>query len=407
MKIVHIAYYYGLNHTGGACIAATRIHNALCAAGCESHYVCVHQMESGPNVYELPRKRTLSRFVYFLFTKCFRGIWRLTPYRQSACMHIVPLFGLDRLLNELQPDVVHVQWINPDVMSFRQLRAIKYPVVFHLHDIWMLNAIDPYPAEDKRYRDGFEKRNSTMLERWLFSRKLKTVKSLGAAFVGPSQWICGVCSESIIGNGAMIRCIPYLYDKRFRYDADLRNSHDRFVVLFGCYRGRANQIKGWSDFWDSVKLLPQSIRDLMQVNVFGEEFTDYDELGVKLHCLGQIRDPLKMVYECHQADISVLPSRQDNAPSTKFEALFCGLPVIAFRRTGCAEEIEHKVTGWIAPDANLQSFSDGIVFYFEQWENGGINHQLIANTIENKIEEGKMRRRMLSFYQEVIGSMAR
>lgn len=403
MTVVHIAYYYGLNHTGGACIAATRIHNALVRAGFDSHYVCVFQREAGPNVHVLPKAGTMSRLLYFVATKCFRGIWRLSPYRKSICMNLMPLLGSKQLLKELNPDVVHVQWINADVMSFEELRNIKYPVLFHLHDIWMLNALAPYAADDTRYSTGFFKGNSKCLERWMFSRKLRTVRELQAAFVGPSKWICGFCKKSLIGGNSFVECIPYLYDRRFKYNASIRESHERFVVLFGCFGGRANQIKGWDDFWSSVKLLPPDVRNRMQVNVFGEVFSDYEEMGVKLHCLGVIRDPVKMIYECHQADISVLPSRQDNAPSTKFEALFCGLPVIAFDRTGCAEEIDHKVTGWIAQDGDINAYADGLLFFYDKWEKGAIDHAYVAKLIEGKIGEQETVRRMTALYEKCVG----
>lgn len=55
MKIVHIRFQYRLNNTGGAVIAATRLHLALFKAGVESHYVCVHQLEDGQNIHGVAR----------------------------------------------------------------------------------------------------------------------------------------------------------------------------------------------------------------------------------------------------------------------------------------------------------------------------------------------------------------
>ena len=55
MRVAHIAFQYGLNNTGGAAIAATRLHQALLKHGVESHYICVYAREKGENVHELPR----------------------------------------------------------------------------------------------------------------------------------------------------------------------------------------------------------------------------------------------------------------------------------------------------------------------------------------------------------------
>lgn len=133
MKIVHIAYQYGCNNTGGAAIAASRLHLALLKAGEESHYVCVHARVNGDNVHEMPRG--WMRKVFLFATKVIRNVWKYTSYKKAICLNVVPLFGLEKLLNEIKPDVVHVQWLNADVASYEQISKLPYPVVFNLHDL--------------------------------------------------------------------------------------------------------------------------------------------------------------------------------------------------------------------------------------------------------------------------------
>lgn len=55
---------------------------------------------------------------------------------------------------------------------------------------------------------------------------------------------------------------------------------------------------------------------------------------------------------------------------TKVEALLCGLPVIAFGRTACAEGIEHGVTGWIASNGDFAAYAGGLSYYFAAWKSG-------------------------------------
>ena len=125
MKVVHIGYKYGLNNTGGAAIAATRLHNALLAHGVESHYVCIWQCEEGVNVHVLPRMGGMLRWIYFLLTKTLRGFWRFTSWRQSIPLNLIPMYGLESLLDNIRPDIVHVHWIKADVISFSQLAHLK------------------------------------------------------------------------------------------------------------------------------------------------------------------------------------------------------------------------------------------------------------------------------------------
>lgn len=68
-------------------------------------------------------------------------------------MNVVPLLGLEKLLRSIKPDVVHVHWLNADVASFKQIAKLPYPIVFNLHDLFVINAIAPYPYEDLRLMD--------------------------------------------------------------------------------------------------------------------------------------------------------------------------------------------------------------------------------------------------------------
>ena len=102
MTVVHIGYKYGQNNTGGAAIAATRLHKTLLARGIESHYVCVWQCEDGKNVHVLPRIDSFARQLYFFVTRGLRGFWKFTRWRKSIPLNIIPLFGLEKLLNTIK-----------------------------------------------------------------------------------------------------------------------------------------------------------------------------------------------------------------------------------------------------------------------------------------------------------------
>ena len=79
MRIVHLATYYGLNNTGGAAMASTRLHNALVAAGVDSHYVCAEQVEKGANVRELPKRGSVTRRFYILRDDLAERLPRTNP----------------------------------------------------------------------------------------------------------------------------------------------------------------------------------------------------------------------------------------------------------------------------------------------------------------------------------------
>ena len=403
MKVVHIGFQYGLNNTGGAAIAATRLHLALLKAGVESHYVCVHQLEQGQNVHVLPR-HGVARFAYSILTKLMRCIWKFTSYRKSICLNLIPMFGLEKLLANIKPDVVHVQWINADVCSFEQLSKLPYRLVFNLHDLYMLNAIEPYPGIDRRYQEGFTTNNSTSLERWLLTRRKELVEKKHPVFIGPSEWVCKMCRASVVGRGRDAFAIPNIIESCFRYDPLLRKPHEKMVMLFGAYGGRSGKNKGWKDCEISLKQLPREMGEVVEVHVFGEMSTDYNIDGISIRFLGNISDSKTLVSTYHSADIFLFPSIQETQGMTKVEAMLCGLPVIAFNRTACAEGIEHGVTGWIATDGDYVGFSEGMKHYIRLFmrKELSILHEEVARCAFSLFSEDNLIKKIRTQYEKCL-----
>lgn len=385
MKVAHIAFQYGLNNTGGAAIAATRLHQALLKHGVDSHYICVHACEKGENVHELPRG--WKRKLFLALAKLTRCIWKFTPYRRSICLNFVPMFGLKAELRKINPDVVHVQWVNNDVCSFAQLAKLPYKMVFNLHDLFVINAIQPYPCKDRRFVTGFDKTNSTRLERWLFNRKWKMIAALQPSFIGPSEWVAGECRASLIGKGLPALAIPNLPDPTFMQDCTRRAAfgylrslasrrspgESRFVILFGAYGGRGNRLKGFDDLVQALKLLPPEMKAQSELHVFGESAADCEIEGVPMRFLGPVSSPHDLIKIYQSADVFAFPSREETQGMTKVEALLCGLPVVAFNRTACAEGIELGSTGWVAPNGDFAAYAEGLSHYFSAWKSGELS----------------------------------
>ena len=201
------------------------------------------------------------------------------------------------------------------------------------------------------------------MERLVFDRKKRFIETTAPVFIGPSEWVCRECRQSIIGRNRPVYCVPNIVDPRFVYDPAKRVPHDRFTILFGAFGGRASPLKGWPDLVAALELLPEEVKRDTVVNVFGESAEDCQAGGVDIHFLGKIANGPDLVAEHHKADVLALPSKQDNAPQVKFEALLDGLPVLAFNRTGCAECLHPGANGWVAEDGDIHGYSEGLRHY--------------------------------------------
>lgn len=403
MRIVHLATDYGLGSLGGAAIASTRLHNALVAAGVDSHYICIRQFEDGPNVHELPPKGTFSRWFHHQLTRLSRGVWKFSSFRRSVSFNVVKLPGLERVLADLRPDVVHVHWLNFDAVALTQLERLPYPTVFHLHDLWMVNGLEPCPGNDRRYLEGYTRENSGFLERKLFDRKRRTIARLKPRFVGPSQWICRSCAHSLVASGCTVTHVHYVFDDRFSYVPERRRRSEKFVILFGCFRGTQNPLKGWEDLMAAVRLLSDEDKEQVEVHVFGEESSTRIEAGVPVIFHGSIANAEQLIDLYHAASVFALPSREDNSPLTKYEALFCGVPVLTYDRRGCPEEIEHGVSGWIAPDGAPAAYAAGIRHFMDFWRENRIDYAGISSRYRTRFATSVIVERMLEVYRSVGG----
>lgn len=368
MKIAHLSYYYGTKNTSGAPIAATRLHLALLEAGVDSHFICVRQLEPGPNVHAIPPSEIGKKANYVLT----RSLWVAMRilFGKMYMPNLIPLSGFSRLINEINPDVIQAHFINQDMLSFRQLMDAKRPLILTLHDLSAVNAFDPYPGDDRRFAEGWNRKNTPWMERFVFERKKHFVESVKPVFTGPSEWVCGQCRQSIIGRTHPAFFVPNIVDSRFAYDPEKRVPHKRFTILFGAFGGRSSPLKGWPDLVAALERLPDVVKKNTVVNVFGEAAEDYQVGGVAVHFLGKIENGPALVAEHHKADVLAFPSRQETAGQVKFEALLDGLPVVAFDRTACADGICSGDNGWIAANGDVQGFADGLLHFYDLFASG-------------------------------------
>lgn len=377
MTVVHIAYRYGLNNTGGAMIAATRLHQALLARGVDSHFVCIWQDEEGVNVHQLPTG-WFSRRLFFLLTKITRCVWKFSSHRRSIPLNIIPLFGLERLLKQIQPDVVHVHWINADVCSFEQLWKLPYRLVFHLHDLYMLNGLEVHSIDDDRFVMGFTQENSSWIERWIFNRKRKLMAKAGTRFIAPSEWVASMSRKSLIGRSVpvdVVGNIPGFTGGCAGEDGNRCRSRDCFVILFGAWGGRENQFKGFADLVQALALLPKSVKANSQLNVFGESASDCVTAGVRTRFLGSLETAAELTAAYSSADVYAFPSVVETQGMTKIEALLNGLPVVAFNRTACAEGLVDGGNARIASAGDYVAFAAGLVHYYNEWKSNCLESQ--------------------------------
>lgn len=398
MRVLHIAHYYGLQNTGGAAIGATNFHLALLKAGVDSRFICLHNRgEIAPHVVEVPPKGSFYRKIFLWLTKILRNIWRFTSYRRPIVLDVVPS-GIAREVDRFKPDIVHVHWISGDSVSFKEIECLQCPVVVHLHDFWMLGGVNPWGQGNDWFYSGRFEEGCSWLERILIRRKQRFIDRKNVVFAVASYWGGGICNQSYLGRGHIVHVIPYVINPIFLYRPELYQRHGRFVVLFGCYGGRGNKQKGFNELMEAVERLPKGIQRKMVIHVFGESGATEKHGDVEVVLLGAVTDPSTLLGIYHNADVFAFPSVVETYGQTKVEAMLCGLPVVAFNRTACAEGIEHLHTGWIVNEADGGCFEDGLEYFFDKWEREDLNRSEVSAAAARQFSEEEIVKKLKNMY---------
>ena len=375
MRVIHI------NHSdihGGAARAAYRIHHCLREAGVDSR-MWVNKASAGDWTVQGPSSK------WEKLTAALRGhvgvqlrhlLKTGNPINHSPA--VVPSQWVKRL-NASDADIVHLHWVQGEMLSITDIGRIEKPIVWTLHDMWAFCGAEHY-TDDHRYRDGYRRNNRPAhearfdLNRWTWQRKRKHWQR-PMHIVTPSQWLADCARESALMRDWPVDLISHPIDVK-QWEPVEKNlarellglPQDIPLLLFGAMGGGNDRRKGFDLLAAALNQLRDQIEGLELV-IFGQLAPqETPNLGFQVNYTGHLHDTVSLRLLYSAADVFALPSRQDNLPLTCMESLTCGTPVVAFKNSGPPTMIEHQKTGFLADAFDSENFAKGIRWLFEHPE---------------------------------------
>lgn len=373
--VLHISAY---DISGGAAIAAYRLHQGLRRIGADSRMLVAKKASDDASVLTLKRSRALSASLKRRIRKRWlRGQFR--RYEKSRPANL-EFFSDDRavdpeaLLAALpMADVYHLHWVARvlDYSRFFPALTPGQPLVWTLHDTNPLTGGCHYTAGCRRFEDAcgacpaLGSTRETDLSSQIHARKLAQFQRLSpdtTRIVSPSRWLADEAQRSSLLRRFETVVIPHGLDVEVFKPRDRATARDVFglpqdmkLVMFA---GRSLEFhrKG-------VDLLVSALNGLSDENI-GLLSVGGGSLKTELRhphfSIGEVNNGRLLSLAYSAADAFVTPAREEAFGQVVLEAMACGVPVVGFAVGGIPDMVRPGATGFLAPPLDVAELARSI-----------------------------------------------
>ena len=370
MKTLHLSAF---DIQGGAAKAAFRLYKALKVIGLQSKMLVKrksiedHEIIGPGNLLEKLRSRT-------------SGTLDLLPskiiYRKNFSNEWIP-DGLIRKINDINPDIVNLHWINSGFMKIESIGKIKQPIVWTFHDMWPFTGGCHYSYSCDRYEDecGYCPQLYSHIKWDLsyfnYKRKKRNWRNKNITIVTPSNWLAEKALNSSLFGEYCVETIPnglnleiYKPVEKVVARRILNLSQEEKRVLLITRRFEKADRKG-SKYFSKLEncIYKTNLNENVEFILVGTGMPNYEyERWKNYYFLGKISDDYSMVLAYSAADLYISLSEAENLPNTIMESFACGTPVVAFSVGGIPEMIDHKKNGYLAKPFDVNEIINGIFY---------------------------------------------
>ncbi|MDQ8189147.1 glycosyltransferase [Roseibacillus persicicus] len=361
--------------SGGAAVAATRLHLGLKADGMDSTLIVGEKMGGDPDTIGLDNNLTFS----------LRRNLDLAPLKLDQAPESIsyrslswlPNKKLERAIAARNPDLIHLHWTQNGFMPLSLLDKLTAPLVWTFHDLWpVCGALHHEYQNDLRYHEGYtaanrpRSRRGLDLDRRVALRKEKAYKEHNIEAIVPSHWMAEQVRKSSLWRDRPLTVIPIGLDTQIfkplqkAAARDLLNlPADKKLILFGAMYAGSDKNKGYHQLREALEQLNLP-KDEIELAVFGMSAPAEGEspLPYPAHWMGVLRDQFTLAALYSAADVMVVPSLQESFGQTASEALSCGTPVVAFDTSGLKDIVDHEQNGYLAEPFEPSDLAEGIRF---------------------------------------------
>jgi glycosyltransferase involved in cell wall biosynthesis len=394
---------------GGAHVAALRLHHGLLEAGANSRFVA-GVVEAGVENAG-PPSSDWQRLLWKLRSRTGRWLAAsLAPYSEGMqSLNVLPSKLAGRL-HAPDLDLVHLHWVNNELLSIEQIGRLRHPMVWTLHDMWAFCGSEHYLADPSAYLGppgSLPSSGPSKAARWTWNRKRRAWAGVQPTIVAPSRWLGDLAARSRLLGHLPVEIVPYGLDLDcFRPAPSTASAPLRPMrIVFGAAGGTADPRKGFDLFAAAIgRLASIGFSRPCELVFFGSpEAPPIEAVStMSVRSAGVIRSDADMATLFAGADVFVATSRLDNLPNTVMEATACGVPTIAFRIGGMPDMIEHQATGYLARAFEVTDLADGISWVLADDARLRALREAARMKAQREFGSALQAERMLTIYERAI-----
>lgn len=410
MRILHVNYS---DLQGGAARAAYRLHRALLDKGIESKMLV--QIKFSDDYTVLGPETQKQKLIAFLRS----GLEKLPlrKYKNRSKTYFspawVPFSYLANRINALNPDIVHLHWVNNGMHQIEDLYKIKAPIVWSLHDMWAFTGGCHNDEQCGRFKTICDNcpvlgsKSKRDLSANVFSRKFRAYPKINSlTIVGLSSWMYMSAKESTLLTDRRIENLPNPINTEVFKPFNKQMAREllglpinKQLILFGAIGGSSDPNKGYPELSQALIQLNTTNIDLL---VFGcSKPNNSDNFNQRTHHLGHIHDDVTLRLLYNSADVTVVPSLQENLSNVIMESLACGTPVVGFDIGGNGDMINHKKNGYLAQPYEIGDLANGIKWILDNQEKEILKNKALE-TIHKNFDSSIVCNKYIQLYNSII-----
>ena len=407
--------HFCMQDFGGAGTAALRLHLGLLMINFDSTFYVMNSHKWSKNTVLLTDSPIANQHGKKISSPEWTDFLEKNNQRLSAYPHRpkdLEMFStlwaapsLDEIPALKHADIIHFHWIAGTVCIPANIEFLKKKkIVWTLHDMNPFTGGCHYAGDCNAYRHhcgacpqlGSNKDNDLSFEIWY--NKNRAYRQLDITVITPSRWLGECAKTSSLFSTFPVHTIPYglptdIFNptQRSEMRARMKISPDTFVVLFGA-DVLHNKRKGFKHILETLKILKSTGQTNIILATFGRSKNiPLEDIGYPTISFDYVDNEFQLASIYNMADVTLIPSLEDNLPNIVLESMACGTPVVGFNVGGIPDMITHLYNGYLAKLGDASDLANGVIWVRE-------------NKKINKIIRTKCRETVLSKYNILLQS---